>query len=453
MLYWMDRAQRARDNLALVYAIEQANSLRKPVICYFAVDESSPMSSPRRFSFILAGIKETACELERMNIPFVSRIESPIDGMPRLEIELDPCLVVVEEALTRYGRELREAAASRISVPLTAIDSEPVVPMRAWRGKISSLAEMRKRASSLWRRHLNEISIPKPKVSGRRLRVPRRIELPETEVAALVSSLRLAAVTAPSPIFEGGPREAEKRLRGFLRRHLGAYDTAGKRPEEEATSGLSAYLHFGQIWAGRVALEVKKTKAPAAAKKAFLENLLVRRELAMNFCFHHPAHYSGAMTAEWAKDTLDAHRNDPRPNLYQREELESAATHDVLWNAAQMELLASGRIHPGLRPLWAKKILQWSASPEVAWETAVFLNDKYALDGCDANGYLNIARCLGGVFERPGKERPIFGRLPYISSEEAAKRIDFADYLTRVRSVCRLSGLPEESFQTGRNAK
>jgi len=453
VIYWMERAQRAKDNLALVYAIEQANSLLKPLVCYFAVDESLPMSSPRSLTFIFSGIKETAAELEKRGVPFVSRIESPADGIQRMELELDPCLVVVEEALVGYERMLRERAAARLAVSLLAVDSEAVVPMRAWQGEIANIAQMKRRASLLWRRHPPEIATPKLRISGQKIRVPKRIELAETEVMSLVASSRLHTNVVPSPLLQGGPKAAEKRLHDFVRRGLAAYPGSCTEPGLDGGSGLSPYLHFGQIWAGRVALEVQRARAPEAAKKAFLENLLIWRELAMNFCCHHPDHDSPVVMAAWAKETLDSHRADPRPTLYRREELETASTQDPLWNAAQRELLAAGRIPPSLRPLWAKKIMQWSASPEEAWEAAIYLNDKYALDGRDANGYFNIARCLGGVHEKPARERPIFGRLPYLASEQFVKKINFGAYLERVRRTCRLAGLEEESPDTNRSER
>ncbi|NIM04260.1 MAG: deoxyribodipyrimidine photolyase [Armatimonadetes bacterium] len=445
VIYWMEAAQRAKDNLALIYAIEQANLLLKPLICYFGVDESLPTSSARLFSFMLSGIEETAAALEAKGIPFVSRLESPADGIQRLEMEIDPCLVVVDEASIHYGRQIRRKAASRFSVPLIEVDSEPVIPLRAWPGEMKNAAAMRTRATSLWRQHLQESPLAKLKMSGRRLRVPRRIELNDTEAMDLVTSLKLRADVAPSPILKGGIKAAEKQLKAFINKRLPAYANDCEQPGVEGTSGLSPYLRFGQIWAGRIALEVKKAKGSAAAKKAFLEKLLLERELAMNFCLHNPEHHSPAVMADWARQTLDAHRKDPRPFIYSREELETASTHDSLWNAAQQELLVIGRIHPALRSLWAKKILEWSASPEEAWETAVYLNDKYALDGCDASGYFNIARCLGGVSEKPRKERPVFGRLPYLASDRLMKKIDFRSYMARIQRARRLAGLPENS--------
>ncbi len=200
-------------------------------------------------------------------------------------------------------------------------------------------------------------------------------------------------------------------------------------------SRLSPYLHFGQLSAQRVALEVQAFDADIPAQEAFLEQLVVRRELSDNFCFHEPAYDRCEGFPAWALKTLEAHRRDPRPYLYALDEFEEARTHDPLWNAAQSQMVASGRMHGYLRMYWAKKILEWTESPEKAMRVAVYLNDRYQLDGRDPNGYAGIAWCIGGVHDRAWGERPVFGKVRYMSAGGARRKFDVAAYLEKVERL------------------
>jgi deoxyribodipyrimidine photo-lyase len=441
VVYWMDQAQRADDNYALAYAIKEANRLLKPLLCYFAIEDSYPFSSRRIFTFILAGIKETAAELERRQIPFVARIECADDGVPRIERELDPCLIVTEQAKDRRGQSRREKIASRLSVMFTAIDSETVIPRSIWQEEVAQGRDMRKRIPTLWKKYLVEVPHEKPQVSGQRLRIPRRMELEDKEVEVLAASLRADTNVLPSPTLAGGVKAAKAKLNNFLRKHLVDYT---RQSQLGNTSNLGPYLQFGQIWAGRVALEAQNSEVSAAIKKAFLENLIIARETAFAFCARQDGCDSCAVMAPWAKATLEAHANDPRPYRYGREQFEAALTHDLLWNATQQELVLTGRIEPGLRSYWAKQMLAWSPAYSEAWATAVYLNDKYALDGRSAGGYYNIAHCLGGVDDEPlPKELPVFGCLQQVSAPDIMGNKYYQSYLAKIRQCCRAAGVKE----------
>ncbi|MFW5721799.1 MAG: deoxyribodipyrimidine photolyase, partial [Desulfohalobiaceae bacterium] len=190
-------------------------------------------------------------------------------------------------------------------------------------------------------------------------------------------------------------------------------------------------LHFGQIAAQRVAQEVLSFKTRTAYKEAFLEELIVRRELSDNFCFYNPAHDSVDGFPEWAGKTLDAHRKDPREHVYSLEEFEQARTHDPLWNAAQMEMVTRGKMHGYMRMYWAKKILEWTASPEEAMDVAITLNDRWELDGRDSNGYTGIAWSIGGVHDRAWPERPVFGKIRFMNDRGCRRKFDVDAYIRR----------------------
>ena len=199
-------------------------------------------------------------------------------------------------------------------------------------------------------------------------------------------------------------------------------------PTREGQSDLSPYLHFGQIAAQRVALEVEGAPAGTKAKEAFLEELIVRRELSDNFCYYHPQYDSVACFPQWARKTLDEHHDDPREYLYTPAQFEQAQTHDDLWNAAQREMVQTGKMHGYLRMYWAKKILEWTSSPEEALKIAIYLNDRYELDGRDPNGYTGIAWSLGGVHDRAWAERKVFGKIRYMSYKGCKAKFDVAAY-------------------------
>jgi deoxyribodipyrimidine photo-lyase len=234
----------------------------------------------------------------------------------------------------------------------------------------------------------------------------------------------------PGPVLSG-EKAARKMLQEFLQAKLAAYPDKRNDPNEDAQSNLSPYLHFGQIAAQRAALEVEESSAPRLARAAFLEELVVRRELSDNFCFYNPHYDRVAGFPQWAQSTLAAHRRDPRPYLYSRDELERAETHDDLWNAAQLEMVQRGKMHGYLRMYWAKKILEWTESPEQALDIAIYLNDKYELDGRDPNGYTGIAWSIGGVHDRAWGERPVFGKIRYMSYGGSKGKFDVRAYVQK----------------------
>lgn len=246
-----------------------------------------------------------------------------------------------------------------------------------------------------------------------------------------------------SPLFRGGQSEAERRLHVFLRERLTGYEQERNHPERAGTSELSAYLHFGQVSVQRIAWEVEQWNSAQtdgraaldAGKAALLEELIVRRELAINFALHNPHYDTLEGCPSWGQETLRKHAQDPREHIYTRDQLEQAATHDDLWNACQREMVATGRMHGYMRMYWGKKILEWCETPEEAFAHAVYLNDKYELDGRDANGYTGISWAIGGRHDRPWKARPIFGTVRFMSLDGMHRKIDVEAYIEQIDAL------------------
>jgi len=232
---------------------------------------------------------------------------------------------------------------------------------------------------------------------------------------------------------KSGETAARAHLGRFLKAGLAHYDRDRNDPTRDGQSGLSVYLHFGQISAQRVALDVRNAAAPPEAKAAFLEELIIRRELSDNFCFHNPDYDTVRAFHPWAQATLNAHRHDARTHQYALAQFEAAQTHEDLWNAAQMELVMTGRMHGYLRMYWAKKILEWSESPEAALQIAVTLNDRYQMDGRDPNGYAGCAWAIGGLHDRPWQERPVFGKIRYMNENGCRRKFDVDAYIEKIR--------------------
>lgn len=435
VVYWMQRSQRAVDNPALAFATELANGLGKPLVVYFGLFDGYPMASVRAFKFMLEGLKETARMLQDRGIGFVMRREHPMDGLVRAAKEFRACAVVADEDYTNMGREWRAHAAKQLAVRLYQVDAETVVPARITDHEEWAAYTLRPKILKA----LDECLIDAPEPAVERMwntQIDDCIDMANCDPLALANSLRVDQNVPPVPGTIGGLTEARERLARFVEHGLPRYAAESKEIGVDVTSNLSPYLHFGQIASKRVALAVRESDAPDECVDAFLEQVVVRRELAINFCLHNPNYASIDAAPDWARKTLAAHALDPRPELYSLEELESASTHDDLWNAAQAELCAQGKIHGYMRMVWAKKILEWSPAPEEALARAIYLNDKYALDGRDPNGYTNIAWCILGKHDRPFANRPIFGKVRYMSTESTKRKTRWREYVARTTS-CR----------------
>jgi deoxyribodipyrimidine photo-lyase len=349
-------------------------------------------------------------------------------GIERLCDELRPALVVSDENPLREPERWRQRLAERISVPFWTVDADVVVP--------SVLLEKEQYAARTIRPRIHRqlewfLVAPKAHAARVRWKVPAGLQSLEPGVN-LLDGLPIDRSVAPVSGFRGGPTEGHRRLRRFLAERLPGYDERRNHPEFDGTSELSPYLHFGHLGPREVALAVRDAAAPLADRQAFLEQFIVRRELAVNFVKFNPKYDRLDGCEPWALDTLRRHHRDRRPHLYSARQLEQAETHDHLWNAAQRQMVTAGWMHGYMRMYWAKKILEWTRSPEEAFAIAIELNDRYELDGRDPNGYTGIAWAIGGKHDRAwGPERPVFGTIRFMSYGSTSKKFDSRAYVER----------------------
>ena len=344
-------------------------------------------------------------------------------------------MVVGDENPVRIGQQWRERAVNRLRVPFYLVDADVVVPSSHFPAEEFAARTLRPKIQRLLPDYLRPIPNPHPR-GGWEMPPP---EGEEIDADQLLDRLKVGGIPEVRD-YRGGTREAMHRLRHFLQDRLPRYATQRNEPTPYHTSELSAHLHFGHISPLTIALAVSGSDAPREDVDAYLEELIVRRELSSNFVARNPEYDRLAGCPDWGHRTLAAHADDPRPIVYSARQLEHAETHDPLWNAAQPEMVHTGRMHNYLRMYWAKKILEWSPDPESAFAIALDLNDRYEMDGRDPNGYTGVAWAIGGKHDRPWPERPIFGTVRLMSYESTRKKFDSAAYIARVASLASSAG-------------
>lgn len=440
VLYWMQHAQRADDNHALLHAIEQANALGVPVIVIFVLMPGYPLANARHFTFMLEGLRETAARLRARGIGWLTRLGDPTIELPRLVKRLNAALLVTDRGYLRHLWQWRRTIADTVPVRMTEVDTDCVIPCTAFGKEEYAAYTLRKKYLPLLPDYLR----PVPVVHPRHAAPP---DLPAAfdvdNIPATLKRLKTDTRVTPSVVYRGGPDAAEERLRDFIRCCLPTY--ADMRSDAAANTGshLSPYLHYGQLSPLRVALAVHEAgdETIDLHMQSYLDEILVRRELSINHTWHNLHYDTPEGWPAWARASLEAHRDDPRPAHYTRAQLAAGETTDRVWNAAQKELLASGEIHNYPRMLWAKKLLEWTETPAEAWEIGMELNDWYALDGRDSNGFTNVAWCLGGTHDRPWPERPIYGKVRYMSTDRANHHFSVQGYVARVNELCAQAGI------------
>jgi deoxyribodipyrimidine photo-lyase len=406
VLYWMQRAQRGRENLALDAAIALGNALDVPIVVLFVVADY-PAANLRHSTFLLEGIKHAAQQLSTRGTPLVIRRGFPPQEVVRLARELGAAAVVSDESDLRTPRPARNEVQAQLALPFACVDADVVVPTKHFPKEEWAARTLRAKIHRLLPIYLQPVVDLTPKHPLRHL--PSEAGAGDDPLNYL-SSLKIDTSVEPSSEFHGGQDQGKHRLERFITERLATYAPHRNLPAVSATSELSAYLHFGHISVQQAAWEIAQDVPEQrgsehldidSGRHAYLEELIVWRELAINFALRNPHYDSLEGCPNWGKQTLRKHASDPRSWNYSHEELEQARTHDEVWNAAQREMVVTGRMHGYLRMYWAKKILEWTATPQEAFERAVYLNDKYELDGRDANGYAGIAWATGGKHNRP----------------------------------------------------
>lgn len=424
LLYWMSREQRVADNWGLYHAQQLAIERRVPLLVAFTLADGFLGATLRQYGFMLRGLVQVQHRLAELAIPLVLLRGDPATELLRFVQQQQVGCVVCDFDPLRVKRHWFDGAAAAASVPIIEVDGHNIVPCRLASPKREFGAyTLRPKLKRLLPEFLTEI----PQIHHHPFPWQQAVQSFSPE--ALLASLALDRSVTELADIPPGEAAAAEALAAFLEGGLQRYGQQANDPLADAQSGLSPWLHFGQLAPQRVALEVARSGGMAA--EPFLEQLIVRRELSDNFCLHCPDYDRLDCAPDWARTTLEQHRHDPRSYCYSFEQFEQAATHDPLWNGAQRQLVRSGRIHGYLRMYWAKKILEWTASPEEAFAAAVQLNDRYALDGRDPNGYTGIAWSLAGVHDRAWSRRPVFGSIRYMSADGCKRKFDVAGYIRR----------------------
>jgi deoxyribodipyrimidine photo-lyase len=432
VLYWMQRSQRALDNPALDIAIRLGNELRKPVVVFLGLVPFYPHANLRHYHFLVEGLPDLAAGLRKRNVGFLLR-SWPDHRLLSVCEELDPCIVVGDENPLREPESWRRKIARLLRVPFWTVDADVIVPSKLLEKQQYAARTIRPRIKLFLPQFLVPPGNPRAQTSWR---PPRRL-LNLSAEADLLAGWKIDRSVSPVLSFHGGTSEALRLLKQFVKHKLPRYAEHRNLPELDGTSRLSPYLHFGQIGPLTIALAVQRADAPAKQKEAFLEQLIVRRELAVNFVRFNSRYDSLAGAPAWARRTLAAHAGDPREVVYTERQLDRAETHDPLWNAAQKQMVLTGWMHNYLRMYWAKKILEWSPSPARAFRVAVHLNDKYELDGRDPNGYEGIAWAIAGKSDRPWFTRPVFGQIRSMTFTGVSKKFDAAEYIRQIEEIQR----------------
>ncbi|MEO6707950.1 MAG: deoxyribodipyrimidine photolyase [Planctomycetota bacterium] len=462
ILYWMTAARRTRWNFALERAVELARDLRKPLVVLEALRVDYPYASDRLHRFVLDGMRANEQAFAGKKVLYHAYVEPAVGAGKGLlqALARDACAVVTDNYPCFFLPAMLARARRDVRVRFEAIDSNGLLPIRAAGRAFARAHDFRRFAQRELAPHLEQPPHPDPLS---RVDLPRLANLPASITrhwpqaeakllagsAAALASLPIDHSVAPTDL-EGGASAGARVLRRFVREGLGRYAEERNDPDSEGTSGLSPYLHFGHVSAHQILESVASHEGwslgeisdsttgkragwwrMSAPAEAFLDQLVTWRELGFNACVHVSGYDRYDSLPNWARVTLAQHAGDKRPQSYALARFERAETHDELWNAAQNQLRRQGLIHSYLRMLWGKKILHWSRSPRAALSTMIELNDKYALDGRDPNSYSGILWILGKYDRAWGPERPIFGKVRYMTSESTRRKLHVEEYLRR----------------------
>ena len=425
VIYWISRDQRVNDNWALLYAQEIAQQQGSAIAVAFCLSPEFLGAMTRQYRFMLRGLKELEQNLKDLNIPFFLILGDPEQEIPHFLNTHSASILVSDFSPLRINRDWKKAVAEKIAITFYEVDAHNIVPCWYASSKQEWAAySFRPKVHSLLPEFLEDFPAlqrhPFPWQSWG-----------ENDWKAAERSLRADTISEVIWI-EPGEAASREHLAVFLNQRLSSYDSERNDPSRDGQSNLSPYLHFGQIAAQRVALQVLASMPDSSS---FLEELVVRRELSDNFCYYNSYYDSFNGFPNWAKETLRIHEKDRHEYLYTLKEMQMAQTHDDLWNAAQLEMVCRGKMHGYLRMYWAKKILEWTETPADALQVAIYLNDRYEMDGRDPNGYTGIAWSIGGVHDRAWKEREIFGKVRFMSYNGAKAKFDVKAYIQKIESL------------------
>jgi deoxyribodipyrimidine photo-lyase len=439
VLYWMQMYKRVDSNHALMWAIRKANELQLPLVVYEGLKYYYPWASDRIHTFILEGVDEKRIAFEKLGIRYIFYLQKDSDSAKQTVARLarEAAMIVTDDYPCFIIPEHNARIADKAEIPVFAVDSNGVIPMSKFEKEEYAAYTIRTKIDRMLGQYLKPIETTAVDVSAPGLDV----DCPETvvnagNIAELVSGCYVDHLVPPSKVYRGGTQAGRERLKKFVNEILPDYERTRNKPEIDGSSRLSAYVHFGFLSSLEVALAVQEADAPEESKEAFLEELIVRRELSFNMTRHNANYDSLAALPPWVHKTMREHAGDQRQFTYSLEQLEACETHDELWNAAQREMVATGEMHNYVRMLWGKNVIAWSDNHEIAFETLVHLNNKYCLDGRDPNSYAGILWCFG-KHDRPWMERPVFGTMRYMTSGSTGKKFDSKKYIEWTKTLIR----------------
>jgi deoxyribodipyrimidine photo-lyase len=431
VLYWSQMNRRVDSNHALAWAVQLANDLDLPVLFYEGLTCTYPFANDRHHTFILQGVPETARRLEPLGIGYLFYLRrkqsDPNDVLYRLA--KDAAVVVTDDYPVFVAAAHNRSVAGKLDAAFHAVDSSCIVPMNRLEKREYAAYTIRPKIRRLLFEYLRPLEM-----AGPRRRFTQEIPCPglhttvtEPDVTRLAAECDIDHGVPPSLSYTGGRAAAEKQLRHFIGHKLKRYAEDRNEPAAHATSNLSPYLHYGQMSSLEIALAAK-------GAEEFLEELIVRRELAFNYCRYAARPGTLESLPPWAATTLQKHSRDARNPCYTPEQFCDAATHDALWNATQKEMRLRGKIHGYYRMYWGKKIIEWSRTHQEALDTMVRIHDIWAVDGRDPNTYTNILWCFG-LHDRPWQERPVFGKVRYMSLEGMRRKTDVDAYIREIEHL------------------
>ena len=423
VVYWMSRDQRVHDNWALLFAQKLALEKKKSLVVVFNLVPDFLEATIRQYGFMLKGLEEIERELSKYNITFFLLSGSPDEEIPTFLKKINASILISDFDPLRVKRIWKRDVAKQITIPFYEVDAHNIVPCLYVSNKLEFAAyTIRPKIHKELIEFMDEFPSLKKMVKS-------EISTDKIDWNKVEKSPKINRDVKEVNWIKPGESAAIKSLKDFLKNKFEHYNDLRNDPTIDGQSNLSPYLHFGQLSAQRIALETQRINGNKDSEKSFLEELIVRRELADNFCYFNKYYDSFEGFHDWAKTSLNEHRKDEREFVYTLSEFESAKTHEDLWNAAQMEMVLTSKMHGYMRMYWAKKILEWSKSPEEALKIAIYLNDKYELDGRDPNGYTGIAWSIGGIHDRPWFERPVYGKIRYMNRNGAGKKFEIKSYI------------------------
>ena len=421
ILYWCNREIRSKDNWALLHAANIAEKNKVPLYVVYNLDIGYLGGGLRQHKFKLDGLKVLETNLEKLNIPLFILTKSFVQDITSFIKKNNVGFVVTDFSPLRISKKWVNDLNLKLKIPFVQVDAHNIVPVWITSQKQEFAAyTIRPKLNRLFPEYISDY----PK-----LKTNKHNKLKNKNNFEKLMKANVDKNVLPVDWIKSGENEGIKMLKDFIKNRLNNYSKNRNIPPLKQISNLSPYFHYGMLSPQRAVYEVSKANAKKEDKDSFIEEAFVRRELSDNYCYYNEYYDSFNGFPDWAKKSLKEHAKDKREYIYTTKQFENAKTHDDLWNAAQMEMVNKGKMHGYMRMYWAKKILEWTKSPKDALKIAIYLNDKYELDGRDPNGYVGCAWSIGGLHDRAWFERPVFGKIRFMSYNGCKSKFDINKYI------------------------